>query len=123
MSDYPLQGIRVIDLSQIYNGPYATYLLALAGAEVIKIEPPAGEPLRRRGVVGGAALPFAMLNGAKKSISLDLKSELGKKAFLDMAETADIVVENLSPGTMDRLGLGADVLTAAAAVVEHRRWT
>ena len=110
MSDYPLQGIRVIDLSQIYNGPYATYLLALAGAEVIKIEPPAGEPLRRRGVVGGAALPFAMLNGAKKSISLDLKSELGKKAFLDMAETADIVVENFSPGTMDRLGLGFEAL-------------
>ena len=77
MSDYPLQGIRVIDLSQIYNGPYATYLLALAGAEVIKIEPPAGA-LRRRGVVGGAALP-AMLNGAKVDLA-DLKSELGKKA-------------------------------------------
>ena len=110
MDHYPFEGLRVVDLSQIYNGPYATYLLALAGAEVIKIEPPGGEPLRRRGVVGGAALPFAMLNGAKKAISLDLKSELGRKAFLDLVAAADVVVENFSPGTMDRLGLGYEAL-------------
>ncbi|MFD2579210.1 CoA transferase [Novosphingobium colocasiae] len=94
----PLAGIRVIDLSQIYNGPYATYLLALAGAEVIKIEPPAGEPLRKRAVVGGAGLPFAMLNGAKRSITLDLKSEDGKAALKALAVDADILVENFSPG-------------------------
>jgi formyl-CoA transferase len=99
-----------VDLTQIYNGPYATYLLALSGANVIKIEPPGGESLRRRGVVGGAALPFAMLNGAKKSLSLDLKSELGKRAFLDLAAQADVVVENFSPGTLDKLGLGYDTL-------------
>ena len=68
----PLDGILILDLSQIYNGPYATYLLALGGASVIKVEPPGGEPLRRRGVVGGAALPFAMLNGCKEAIVLDL---------------------------------------------------
>jgi len=110
MTLFPLEGVLVVDLTQIYNGPYATYLLALAGASVIKIEPPGGESLRRRGVVGGAALPFAMLNGAKQSITLDLKSELGKRAFLELIATADVVVENFSPGTMDRLGLGYDKL-------------
>jgi CoA:oxalate CoA-transferase len=107
---HPLHGIVVVDLSQIYNGPYATYLMALAGAEVIKIEPPSGEPLRRRGVVGGAALPFAMLNGGKKSVVLDLKSEAGRDAVLALVTGADVVVENFAPGTMDRLGLGYDRL-------------
>jgi formyl-CoA transferase len=106
----PLAGIVVVDLSQIYNGPYATFLLAAAGATVIKIEPPGGEPLRRRGVVGGAALPFAMLNGLKQCIVLDLKSADGKQALLDLARDADVLVENYAPGTMPRLGLGADVL-------------
>ncbi|MFZ4532097.1 MAG: CaiB/BaiF CoA transferase family protein [Alsobacter sp.] len=106
----PLAGIVVVDLSQIYNGPYATFLLAAAGATVIKVEPPGGEPLRRRGVVGGAALPFAMLNGLKQCIMLDLKSEDGKQALLDLAKDADVLVENYAPGTMPRLGLGADVL-------------
>lgn len=107
---HPLEGILVVDLSQIYNGPYATYLMALAGATVIKIEPPGGEPLRRRGVVGGAALPFAMLNGSKRSIMLDLKTAPGKKAFLSLVKKADVVVENFAPGTMDRLGLGFEAL-------------
>lgn len=110
MSHFPLQGVVVVDLTQIYNGPYATYLLALAGATVIKIEPPGGESLRRRGVVGGAALPFAMLNGAKQSLCLDLKSELGKRALLDLVKDADVLVENFAPGAMDRLGLGYDHL-------------
>ena len=57
---YPLSGVVVIDLSHIYNGPYATYLMALAGAQVIKIEPHGGEHLRIRAGLGGAALPFAM---------------------------------------------------------------
>lgn len=110
MTHFPLDGVLVVDLTQIYNGPYATYLLALAGARVIKIEPPGGESLRRRGVVGGAALPFAMLNGAKEAITLDLKSDLGRRAFLDLIAVADVVVENFSPGTMDRLGLGYERL-------------
>jgi formyl-CoA transferase len=105
-----LDGVVIIDLSQIYNGPYATFLLATGGATVIKIEPPSGEPLRQRGVVGGAALPFAMLNGCKKSVVLDLKSEAGKQALLALVKDADVVVENFAPGTMDRLGLGADLL-------------
>ena len=108
----PLDGVTVIDLSQIYNGPYATFLLATAGAAVIKIEPPGGESLRRRGVVGGAALPFAMLNGCKQSLMLNLKSEAGKTILRDLVRTADVLVENFAPGVMQRLGLGADTLQA-----------
>ncbi len=108
----PLDGITVIDLSQIYNGPYATFLLATAGASVIKIEPPGGESLRRRGVVGGAALPFAMLNGCKDSLMLNLKAEAGKQVLRDLVLTADVLVENFAPGVMARLGLGADALQA-----------
>jgi CoA:oxalate CoA-transferase len=109
---YPLAGITVIDLSQIYNGPYATYLMALAGARVIKIEPPGGESLRRRGVVGGAALPFAMLNGNKESVVLDLKSPEGKESLRALVRTADVLVENFAPGVMDRLELGHEALKA-----------
>lgn len=108
---YPLESITVLDLSQIYNGPYATYLMALGGARVIKVEPPGGEPLRRRGAVGGAGLPFAMLNGCKASIVLDLKGQEGKSALLALAAKADVVVENFAPGVMDRLGVGWERLS------------
>lgn len=108
----PLDGVTVVDLSQIYNGPYATFLLATAGASVIKIEPPGGESLRRRGVVGGAALPFAMLNGCKRSLQLDLKSAEGKDILRDLVRKADVIVENFAPGVMERLGLGAAALQA-----------
>ena len=73
--DHPLTGIRVLDLTQIYNGPYATFLMAMAGADVIKVEPPGGEHLRRRNARGGALYPFKMLNPNKRSILLDLKNE------------------------------------------------
>ena len=109
----PLDGVTVLDLSQIYNGPYATFLLATAGADVIKVEPPGGESLRRRGVVGGAALPFAMLNGCKRSLVLNLKTEDGKTILRDLARTADVLVENFAPGVMERLGLGCAALQAA----------
>ena len=73
--DHPLTGIRVLDLTQIYNGPYATFLMAMAGADVIKVEPPGGEHLRRRNARGGALYPFKMLNPNKRSILLDLKND------------------------------------------------
>jgi len=107
---YPLDGIRVVDLSQIYNGPYATFLMAMAGAEVIKIEPLVGEHLRRRGVVGGAALPFAMLNGNKRDVTLNLKSPRGRELLISMVKRADILVENFAPGVMERLDLGYEFL-------------
>jgi len=108
----PLEGVVVIDLSQIYNGPYATFLLAMAGATVIKVEPPGGESLRRRGSVGGAALPFALLNGCKRTITLNLKTDEGKDLLRDLVRTGDVLVENFAPGVLDRLGVGAPALQA-----------
>jgi CoA:oxalate CoA-transferase len=107
---YPLSGITVIDLSHVYNGPYATFLMALAGATVIKVEPFAGEHLRSRGDMGGADLPFAMLNSNKKPVTLNLKSEKGRQLLREMVARADILVENFAPGVMERLGLGAKEL-------------
>ena len=104
---YPLEGITVIDLSHVYNGPYATFLMAMAGAKVIKVEPSHGEHLRSRGDIGGAALPFAMLNSNKKPVTLNLKSERGRELLREMAAKSDILVENFAPGVMDRLGVGA----------------
>ncbi len=106
-SSLPLAGVTVIDLSHIYNGPYATFLMAMAGAEVIKVEPFQGENLRARGDMGGVALPFAMLNSNKKPVTLNLKSEQGCELMREMVARADILVENFAPGVMDRLGLGA----------------
>ena len=107
---YPLSGITVIDLSHVYNGPYATFLMALAGATVIKVEPFNGEHLRSRGDMGGAALPFAMLNSNKKPVTLNLKSEEGRQLLRELVARADILVENFAPGVMDRLGIGAEAL-------------
>ena len=107
----PLDGVRVIDLTQVYNGPYATYLMARNGADVIKIEPPGGEHLRKR--AGGSALPFAMLNGNKRSMELDLKTAAGVAAVRKLVASADVVVENFTPGVMARLGLGWEVLRQA----------
>lgn len=104
----PLDGVTVIDLGQIYNGPYATFLMAMAGANVIKIEPPEGEKMRRRGTVGGAMLPFAMLNSNKHFVSLNLKSEQGVAILKRMVAKADVFLENFAPGTTDRLGIGPD---------------
>ena len=109
----PLDGIVVIDLSHIYNGPYATFLMAMAGAEVIKIEPRGGEHLRIRANLGGAALPFAMLNSNKKMVTLNLKTGRGRAIFMDMVKKADVVVENFAPGVTDRLGLGSTTLLEA----------
>jgi len=110
MANYPLQGLTVVDLGQIYNGPYCTFLMAMAGARIIKIEAKGGENLRRRGVVGGASLPFAMLNSNKTFATLNLKSERGRQLLRSMVERADVLVENFAPGAMERLGLGYEVL-------------
>jgi crotonobetainyl-CoA:carnitine CoA-transferase CaiB-like acyl-CoA transferase len=103
----PLSDVTVIDFGQIFQGPYASLLLAKAGAFVIKIEPPRGEPGRRRAERGkSATLPFAMLNQNKHAVTLNLKHERGRELLLRMAERADVVLENFSPGTMDDLGVG-----------------
>jgi len=107
----PLAGLVVIDFGQIFQGPYATLLLAKGGADVIKIEPPSGEPLRRRARPGtSATLPFAMLNQNKRAVSLNLKHPKGRDLLFEMVRRADVLLENFSPGTMDDLGTGWSVL-------------
>jgi len=110
---FPFSGVVVLDLTQIYNGPYATFLLAQGGAEVIKVEPPGGEHLRRRQGASGAAMPFAMLNANKRTMTLNLKTDEGREVLLRLAAQADVLVENFAPGVMDRLGLSAQSLHAA----------
>lgn len=109
MQQLPLAGIKVLDLTQIFQGPYASYLMAMAGADVVKVEPPEGERLRQR---GGAETPlsFAMLNSNKRSMTLDLKNPRGKELLKDMARKADVLLENFAAGTMDRLGLGWEAM-------------
>jgi CoA:oxalate CoA-transferase len=109
----PLAGITVLDLGQVYQGPYATLLMATAGADVIKIEPPNGEPLRRRAPKGlSTTFPIAMLNSNKRAITLNLKDERGKQLLFRMAAKGDVLLENFAPGVMDRLGVGFKVLHA-----------
>src|SRR3984893_4513790 len=103
----PLSDVTVIDSGQIFQGPYASLLLAKAGAFVIKIEPLHGEPGRRRAAPGkSATLPFAMLNQNKHAITLNLKHERGRALLGEMVKRADVLLENFSPGTMDGLGVG-----------------
>lgn len=106
----PLQGITVLDLGQIYNGPYATFLMGMAGARIIKIEPLEGESMRQRTLIGGAALPFAMLNSNKQAVTLNLKTQRGREILLDMARRADVLLENFLPGKLDKLGIGYEAL-------------
>lgn len=102
----PLSGIRVLDLGHVFQGPYATFLMAMAGADVIKIEPPQGDMSRRRGRDGD--YPFRALNGCKRGVMLNLKTSRGRELLLEMARKADVLVENFAPAVMPRLGLGAD---------------
>jgi CoA:oxalate CoA-transferase len=108
----PLDGVTVIDLGQVYQGPYATFLMAKAGANIIKVEPLAGEPIRQRVTVSkGSAIPFAMLNANKRDISLNLKSPRGREILKGLVAQADVLLENYAPGVMDKLGLGWSVLS------------
>jgi CoA:oxalate CoA-transferase len=104
----PLDGIRVIDLTQVLFGPFATMLLGDMGAEIIKIErPEIGDIARGNGpVVNGVSTYFLSLNRGKKSVTLNLATRPGAEVLLKLAGTADVLVENYKPGTMEKLGLG-----------------
>ena len=103
----PLDGIRILDLTQVLSGPFATMLLSDLGAEVIKIErPEVGDIARGNGpVVRGLSTYFLSLNRGKKSITLNLATEQGATVFLELTKSADVLVENFTPGTMEKLGL------------------
>ena len=111
-SAYPLDGITVLDFGQIYNGPYASFMLAMSGARVIKIEPPHGEPLRRRTAADGGSVPLAMLNANKEGVTLNLKHERGREMLCKMVMKADVLLENFAPTVMTRLGVGPEALMA-----------
>jgi len=108
--DQPLAGVTVLDFGQIYNGPYCGFLLAQAGARVIKVESPLGEPLRARGKTSTASYAFALLNAGKEGITLNIKSAAGQAVLKRLAQEVDVVLENFAPGTMDRYGVGASAL-------------
>lgn len=110
-----LTGLRVLDLSRLLPGPYCTMLLAGQGADVIKVEDPAGGDYARLSgpFVNGVSVIFEMLNRGKRSIVLDLKTEVGHDIFLRLVETADVILESFRPGTVERLRIGYDDVRAA----------
>ena len=109
-----LSNITILDLTRVLAGPYCTMILADMGANVIKIEIPGkGDDTRQYGPFkNGESMYYANVNRSKKSITLNLKSEEGKKIFLEMVKKADVVVENYRPGVMDKLGVGYDVINS-----------
>ncbi|MDG2452392.1 MAG: CoA transferase [Paracoccaceae bacterium] len=116
MGTKPLEGIRILDLTNVLAGPYCCYQLALMGADVIKVERPGSgdlarvlgaDPARNKAQMG---ISFLAQNAGKKSVTLDLKSERGKELLKDLVRKADVLVENFRPGVMKRLGLDYPVL-------------
>ena len=94
-----LDGVRILDLSWGIAGPLGVLLLAEQGADVVKVEPPGGDPFRS---YSGAHV----WNRSRRSVTVDLKSQAGREAFTRLAGTADVLVESFRPGVMDRLGVG-----------------
>jgi formyl-CoA transferase len=111
-----LDGVRVLDLTQVMSGPFCTMILADLGADVIKIEnPDHGDQTRKSwgySVVGDDSRAFLSLNRNKRSVVLDLKQESGRELFLELAQTADVVIENFRPGVAERLGVGYEAVNA-----------
>ena len=113
MSDGPLKGLRVFDLTRVLAGPFCTALLADLGAEVIKLEPPAGDEYRHIGFKkNGESAIFQLVNRGKKSIVVDLKTAAGQSLAKEIALSCDVVVENFRPGVAAKLGLGHEALRA-----------
>ncbi|MEO1687998.1 MAG: CoA transferase [Pseudomonadota bacterium] len=109
-----LSGVRVLDLSMFLPGPHLTMMMADHGADVIKVEPPSGEPVRELGyrAPDGASVWFRNTHRGKRSVVLDLKTDAGREALLTLAETADVFVEAFRPGVVDRLGVGPQAVRA-----------
>src|ERR1700676_594903 len=110
----PLDGVRVLDLTAVVSGPFATMFLADQGADVIKIEPIAGDSARRsRAAIdkaGEFSAMFISSNRGKRSLSIDVKSDAGREVLAKLVGQADVLVQNFRPGAMERLGVGAEEL-------------
>ncbi len=120
MADGPLAGIRVLDLTQVVSGPFCTQLLGDLGADVIKIESPEGDSMRRNGRPerAGFSAAFINFNRNKRSIVIDVKKEHGRDLVRRLATRADALVENNRPGVAERLGIGyADIRRANPKIV------
>jgi formyl-CoA transferase len=110
----PLEGVKVVELGQLIAGPFAGKFFADFGAEVIKIEPPGGDPLRKwRRLHRGTSLWWYVQNRNKKSVTADLRVPEGQEVVRRIASDADVVIENFRPGTLEKWGLGYDRLAAA----------
>lgn len=118
-----MAGLRVIDLTRVLGGPYCTQILADHGADVVKVEPPAGDEVRDWGppFSGDDAAYFIGINRNKRSIGLDLASPGGREVLLKMLEGADVLIENFKPGTLDKWGIGNDVLRVKFPRLVHCR--
>jgi len=111
--DYPLSGLRVLDLSRVLSGPFAGRMLSDLGAEVVKVEPPEGDVTRHWGrVVGGVPGYYHQQNAGKRNICIDLRAEGAVQLVCDLVAQADILIENYRPDVMQRLGIGYDTLKA-----------
>jgi len=112
----PLDGIRIIDLTAVISGPLATMMLADQGAEVIKVENPAGGDFTRSAAnrQGGVSASFLNNNRNKKSVALNLKEPHGREALLKLVATADVLIQNFRPGVIEKMGLGEDELRKVA---------
>lgn len=109
-----LEGVRVLDLTSVVMGPYATQWLGDLGADVVKIEPPEGDVMRLSGPMKSARMGhfFLTTNRNKRSLVIDLKQAAGRELLLELVKTADVLVYNIRPRAMQRLGLGCEVLSA-----------
>jgi formyl-CoA transferase len=109
-----LDGIRILDMTHVQSGPSCTQMLAWLGADVVKLETPAGDITRRqlRDLPGVDSLYFTMLNSNKKSITLNVKTTRGKEIFTELIKRSDVLVENFGPGTLKRLGFDWETLHA-----------
>src|SRR5438876_4265288 len=108
-----LDGIRVLDVTQVMAGPFCAMLLADLGADVVKVEPPAGDSTRQMpGAAGSDSPSFNAVNRGKRGIVLNLKTAGGREVFTRLARATDILIENYRPGVMAALGLGYDTLSA-----------
>jgi formyl-CoA transferase len=111
----PLEGVRIIDFTHVQAGPACTQLLGFYGADVIKVERPGSGDVTRsqlRDVPGADALYFTMLNGNKRSLTLDTKTQEGKEVLEAMIKTSDVLVENFGPGALDRMGFSWERIQA-----------
>ncbi len=121
----PFTGLSVLDVTHVIAGAHAAYHFALLGADVLRVEPPGGDPLRARGgadaalAAAGLSTPFLAQAAGKRAIALDLRMPEGRNALLALATRADILIENYRPGALAALGLGADALRAANPRLIH----